>query len=297
MSLTTSLSIITTVVSNSSGQQPVEPFASPDTDLEQYADDKGPAAIVLMQEQIDAVQENADPDIDAPMCVPMDSPMLDLAPITDLVNGTLILDSLPQMPDIQLEIPAIAADAINVATEIYAEISGALNAALPLLSAMPAMINNLANMPSMIMGQVGAQIGAQIGGALDQVGLLNPIMFGAKLGVQAMQVHSALSMLKNGNISSPAMMGALGGSLQLATSVVPSLGPTGASIMNASAGVLGTINSVSNAALSAASSVSAIQAAVSNPSTMTPSIIANATSHAAYSVQSALSTISSQVQG
>lgn len=297
MSLTTSLSIITTVVSNSSGQQPVEPFASPDTDLEQYADDKGPAAIVLMQEQIDAVQENADPDIDAPMCVPMDSPTLDLAPITDLVNGTLILDSLPQMPDIQLEIPAIAADAINVATEIYAEISGALNAALPLLSAMPAMINNLANMPSMIMGQVGAQIGAQIGGALDQVGLLNPIMFGAKLGVQAMQVHSALSMLKNGNISSPAMMGALGGSLQLATSVVPSLGPTGASIMNASAGVLGTINSVSNAALSAASSVSAIQAAVSNPSTMTPSIIANATSHAAYSVQSALSTISSQVQG
>ena len=297
MSLTTSLSIITTVVSNSSGQQPVEPFASPDTDLEQYADDKGPAAIVLMQEQIDAVLENADPDIDAPMCVPMDSPMLDLAPITDLVNGTLILDSLPQMPDIQLEIPAIAADAINVATEIYAEISGALNAALPLLSAMPAMINNLANMPSMIMGQVGAQIGAQIGGALDQVGLLNPIMFGAKLGVQAMQVHSALSMLKNGNISSPAMMGALGGSLQLATSVVPSLGPTGASIMNASAGVLGTINSVSNAALSAASSVSAIQAAVSNPSTMTPSIIANATSHAAYSVQSALSTISSQVQG
>lgn len=297
MSLTTSLSIITTVVSNSSGQQPVEPFASPDTDLEQYADDKGPAAIVLMQEQIDAVQENADPDIDAPMCVPMDSPTLDLAPITDLVNGTLILDSLPQMPDIQLEIPAIAADAINVATEIYAEISGALNAALPLLSAMPAMINNLANMPSMIMGQVGAQIGAQIGGALDQVGLLNPIMFGAKLGVQAMQVHSALSMLKNGNISSPAMMGALGGSLQLATSVVPSLGPTGASIINASAGVLGTINSVSNAALSAASSVSAIQAAVSNPSTMTPSIIANATSHAAYSVQSALSTISSQVQG
>ena len=112
-----------------------------------------------------------------------------------------------------------------------------------------------------------------------------------------MQVHSALSMLKNGNISGPAMMGVLGGSLQLATSVVPSLGPTGASIMNASAGVLGTINSVSNAALSAASSVSAIQAAVSNPSTMTPSIIANATSHAAYSVQSALSTISSQVQG
>ena len=291
MSIADSLSSMSSTLTAAATMPDPAPFQTPDTDIEQYEAEKGPSAVSLMMAEIEAVWHNVDPELGAPVCQPMSVPALDLQPITDLLNGSIIIEGLPEMPDIQLEIPQVLADALNAATAAYAEVSGALAAAMPMIGALPGMIAQLEQMPAMIMGEVGAQLGAAIGETLDAVGLLNPIMSAVQIGTQVNQVYSALSMVANGQVSSPEMMGALGNALSKGAALSPQLAAAANTVLNQASAAAVALGPIAGAAAQVAASTAAIKSAVSNPSTMTPATVASATAQATNAVAYAVGSL------
>lgn len=294
--LSDSLGSVTASVAYAAIEPGQSPFDNPDTELDQYADEDGPTAVSMMQAQIDAVQEYADPEIEAPICRPLKPARLTFPPITDLLNGAVILVDLPEMPDIQLEIPPVLSDVINAATQAYGEISGALAGVMPMLGQLQGMVDMVAGLPNAIMGEIAGAVAGQIGGVLGELGALGPINTALALGGQAMQVHSALSMLANGNISSPAMLGNIASTLGAAAANSPALsnvlGPVANTLSSAANQAISAVAPFAGAASQIAFSASAISNAVSNPSAMTPATIATASASMVAGVQGAINSLS-----
>ena len=294
MSLSSSMSSLVSSLTTISAPPEATPFQKPDTDMVQYESLDGPSAISLMQADIEAVWEYADPELGAPACKPMDAPLLELVPITDLQNSAIELvdlPALPEMPDIVLEIPPVLADAINAASEIYGEVSNALAAAMPMIGSIQALASDIQQLPNMILGEIGAQIGAQIGGVLSEISAMSPIATALQLGAQAMQVHSAISMLANGNISSPAMLTALSSSVNLGSMLSPAIGEAASSVLSVANQAANAIAPIANAAFSVANAAQSISALANNPNGFTASAMVAATQSATDSIYSAIGSI------
>lgn len=267
-------------------------FQAPGTDISRYESEEGPSAVSLMSDELYAVGSNSEPELGAPTGTYMEIPTLDLQPITDLTNSSIVIgDSLPGMPSIPVEIPDMLGDALSAATSAYSEVSGALASALPMLAALPSMISELEQLPGLVMNEVGAQLAESINEALDAVGLLNPIESAAILGIQINQVYSALSLIANGQVSSPSMLVDLGNALSKGSVLSPKLAEVAGVVLNQASVVASALAPITEALDLVSASVWVIKNVVSNPLLMTPELLTSAVTQASDSLSFAVNSL------
>lgn len=259
-------------------------FQKPDTNLAQYEALEGPSAVSLMQADIESVWAYAEPTLGAPVCKPMDVPLLELTQITDLQNGSIEVPSMPDMPSIELGMPSIPADALNAASALYGEVTGAIAAAVPMIGAIQSLVSDIQQLPNLILGEIGNQIASQMGGLLAEISALSPIAVSLQLGAQAMRVHSAISMLANGNISSLSMLSEMSVSIKLGAQLSPSIEAAAGSILSIVSQAEQVLAPIEDAARTVANAASAISALVNNPLGFSASALNLATETARVSI-------------